>query len=537
MIEFAAKVLAAKRLAFVLAAAAMLLVCSAGELSADYLDDIGFTKLQLELGAAIPTGAGITVSQIESADGSGNYKLDTANYEFGGKTFNWKSPGSGDSSHATTVGRYFYGEYSSVAPDVSTIDAWEVSHWITNGSLNANTNSAPKQESRDVQNHSWIGAYASQADSIDALRRLDYAINTDNFVSVVGVHNDVTTVPELLGHAYNVISVGRSDGHHSYGLTTFDEPGRIKPDIVAPGLATSWTTPMVAGSAAALLETARSDSALADADNSEAIKAILLAGATKHEFASWDRTPTRPLDEQYGAGELNIYNSYKILTAGQNEAASDADAAPRGWDFDTHTGSNKLYFFDVPEDNVMVDMSAILTWNRQITDGNSRKFQWSDPQAELADMNLRLYEADGYSLGAMLDLSVSTVDNVEHIFQDRLTTGRYVLEVDSDTSGVDFTLAWSSDVVRWGDANFDGAVDVSDLSVWLSNRMMMDKIWETGDCNNDGAADVSDLSIWLSNRMTSSDSMPPAAMTSVPEPASIMLLACGAAMLIRRRRS
>ena len=92
----------------------------------------------------------------------------------------------------------------------------------------------------------------------------------------------------------------------------------------------------------------------------------------------------------------------------------------------------------------------------------------------------------------------------------------------------------------WGDANGDGAVDVSDLSVWLSNRMTdghtsVGDGWSKGDFNGDGAVDVSDLSIWLSHRMTSYDDFALTA-ANVPEPATLSLLTMGSLALLGGRR-
>ena len=50
--------------------------------SADTLTDVGYYQLQAELGAAIPTGAGVTVSQVEAPDGSGHYGPDTTSALF-----------------------------------------------------------------------------------------------------------------------------------------------------------------------------------------------------------------------------------------------------------------------------------------------------------------------------------------------------------------------------------------------------------------------------------------------------------------------
>ena len=124
-------------------------------------------------------------------------------------------------------------------------------------------------------------------------------------------------------HIYNGISVGVSDGTHRYGTTTYDGAGRTKPEIVAPGgipgsnpatQYTSFATPIVTAAAALLIDAAGSNAAAKD---QLSLKAILLAGADKSISANWDQTPTRPIDDVYGAGELDIYQSYFIQQGGQ----------------------------------------------------------------------------------------------------------------------------------------------------------------------------------------------------------------------------
>jgi hypothetical protein len=50
-----------------------------------------------------------------------------------------------------------------------------------------------------------------------------------------------------------------------------------------------------------------------------------------------------------------------------------------------------------------------------------------------------------------------------------------------------------------GDANIDGMVDVTDLSVVGANWGQSDKTWLQGDFNNDGEVNVSDLSVLGAN--------------------------------------
>ncbi|MCH2130588.1 MAG: sulfatase-like hydrolase/transferase [Pirellulaceae bacterium] len=416
---------------------------------ADELDDIGYRKLADELGTAMPDGTGISVGIVEAkSENTSQYRPDKNHIRFPDKNFVFKSGGSlTPSNHATTVGIYFFGTYN-IAPGITDIHSWEADHWQGNGFLKDGTNMEPLVETQRIVNHSWI----STDSDVGVLRRLDYVINRDNLVVVVGQNNGNTTVlPKLLGQNYNTISVGRTDGIHSHGFTTDDGAGRVKPEIVAPTPATSFSSPTVGASAAVLLETA-GDLGLVNAEENETVRALLLAGATKLEFLDqWNRTSSQPLDDHFGAGELNLYRSYQILTAGEQTASNITDVAATGWDFHT-TASNSQYFFEVPTGQQLAELSAVLVWNRQIVDGAGGGF--SPTPVTLDNLDLKLHTANNFSLDTELDASVSTIDNVEHIYFNAqgigstLGPGRYALEVVSPASGVDYALAWLGQLVE-----------------------------------------------------------------------------------------
>ena len=44
----------------------MLVIGWSGSAAADWKSDIGYTKLQAELGSQLPTGAGVKVTQVEA---------------------------------------------------------------------------------------------------------------------------------------------------------------------------------------------------------------------------------------------------------------------------------------------------------------------------------------------------------------------------------------------------------------------------------------------------------------------------------------
>ena len=84
-----------------------------------------------------------------------------------------------------------------------------------------------------------------------------------------------------------------------------------------------------------------------------------------------------------------------------------------------------------------------------------------------------------------------------------------------------------------GDANRDGHVDISDLTILSNGYGQPPPVgrswgWTDGDFNNDGLLDISDLTL-MSNHYGTAD-------TVVPEPGSASLLVLGVLALIRRRR-
>lgn len=417
--------------------------CQAIVLAQTYKDDIGWTALQLELDSQMLTGAGVTLSHVEAVSG-GNYAPNPAS--FPGKTFTY--PGgtpSGYSSHAANVGSYIYGA-SGVAPGITQITSFEANSWFQNGFLRSNSSFHPREETRDIANHSWIGSTGSSETDQTILQRLDYTIVRDDYLAVVGVNNgSVSSVPHLLSSAYNVLSVGVSSGNHSTGTTPVDEPGRVRPHIVAPASATSWGTAMVSGAGALLIEKARSAPEFANAERSVVLRALLMAGATKEgeEFGNnWERTPTRPLDDHYGAGELNIYNSYQILAGGEAAAGADATWGIRHWDYANSGDASTTYFLEIPFGYQVEQFSIMLVWDRIITPGSS--LLWGSPGISLTDLNLYFYEAPGMVLGGLIDYSISTNENLEHIYlTSPLTAGTYAIVVENFAGPhVSYGIAW-----------------------------------------------------------------------------------------------
>lgn len=522
-------------------------------------EQVGYYQLREALGGELPLGDGVPISHVEARENPvgapPKYFPNTSYSDFlaGGQspeedpfsqkvTFIDGSGGmaNGSSGHATTnVGIYFYGNRYSFSPGANTVTIYEANDWMINV-LNLNGGN-PNVHSFRVENFSWIGTFVTEANpstdmDIQALGRFDYLIDNNNITAVVGSNSGGTPSP-LLSHSLNAISVGVTPGSNPTNPTqSFYFPGRNKPDIVSPGGASSSATANVA-SAATLLH---DSGAGTDAAQSETMKAVLLAGATKEEFPSWGHTPTQPLDSKFGAGELNVYNSY-LIQSGGNDAGSLAEPTSPvgidGWDYRNSTEGTPLYYdFEVPVGSTAKELSIVLAWNAEVTDSEPDLI--FVPDVSLDNLDLHLYDSSSSFLGTEIAASVSTVDNVEHLFLtglDQLSEGTYTLEVTNLTLGGsrDFGLAWRMETeLNSATADFDedGDVDGVDFLAWQRNFGTLTGVAHSdGDADGDGDVDLIDRSFFESEFGTSTG--PFAALNTLPEPGSLGLGAVGLILL------
>lgn len=417
-----------------------------------YKNEIGYTKLQTELaarGRPLPNGTGIVVGLVEangiSSETEHAYLVNTADPEFTGKSvidLSNVTPNQ-NSGHATEVAKYLAGNQRSVSSGVSSIQLYYASEFVF-GKQQAGVAANPGLITADVLNHSYIATFSGASNLIAAAEvnaRMDYTIQRDQFTNVVALGNGTSALPHIYGQSNNSIVVGLSDGDHSRGTTNVGVAGRTKPDIVAPGSLnfTSYGTPVVA-STATLLHSAAQSFGFTDARAPETMKAIIMAGADKSVLPAWSNTSSRPLDSVFGAGQVNVYNSYKILEGGQFDGSTSftvTDSGLHGWDNGLISGSQDL-FWNFNTQTGIDTASILVTWNADYADANGN-FSLTD--FRLANMRLSVHRYNGSTLGDELAFSDSPVDNVEHLYLRNLDAGRYTLRLRSNLTSR-FGIAW-----------------------------------------------------------------------------------------------
>ncbi len=316
--------------------------------------------------------------------------------------------------------------------------------------------------------------------------------------------------------------------------------GRSKPDIVAPGNCliadvndpnryepagdwSSFSTPVVTGAVAMLIEAAAQDETLSPALSPEGgncvLKAVVMNSATKLPY--WHKgalSPsddcTAPLDRIQGAGMLDAKSAHSQLTSGRHEPGN---VPTQGWDnnvLDRTTVPLNLYHLSIDEPNDSI-LTVTLTWNRHF----KQSYPFDAIRDKNANLRLEVWAIDPNKVNPdkRLDYSDSPVDNVEHIYvrTDPNYTEYEIVVVFSDLDNPEATalterygLAWSVGNVTdngnllWHDLNADGVVSEADfallLKYWTESIESPDD-YQFCDLNSDGVIDVKDFELLLNN--------------------------------------
>jgi hypothetical protein len=419
------------RLRALIVSGAVLCGCFLSATAAD-LNSIGVTFLR-SLDSSL-TGTGVMVIQAEAPVAGNLFEINPAAVGQPVSLFTWLSSSGtnttfpnaagGESFHANDVGNAFFGTTNGVAPGVAHVDNYHANLFYNSRVLTQTPISGK------IANQSFIFTGSE----------VPYDTAYDNYAArfgtlfVSGAGNSGTISPPAT--CYNGLGVAAYGGSSATGPTA---DGRSKPDITAPATLTSYSTPLVAGAAAILLEAAnRNDggpSTAARAGDSRTIKALLLNGAEKP--SDWTHLAPAPLDLRYGAGVLNVWNAYRQLRGGKqafNSSTSNGLGGShlppnitnnlptrRGWDQNMIANASvnaetvNHYFIDVRDGlNQTFTLKATLVWQRQ------------QNQTSINDLDVFVYDAVS---GQLIASSQSLVDNVEHVYLTNLPPSRYDIQV------------------------------------------------------------------------------------------------------------
>lgn len=386
------------------------------------LDTIGLTALQAQ--DPTLTGSGVIVAEVESAPSPLQFEINPVTTAQRDALFAYRSTvgGSGafpnhvgsESSHADLVAQNFFGQGTGVATGVRHVGNYETDYFFASVIL-----PLVPLTSR-VINQSFEFGYHNAAQDL----AYDDYIALYHTVVLSGVGNGGAVLTPA--DCYNGLGVAAYGGNSRVGPSA---DGRCKPDITSPGGLTSFSTPLVSGAAAILIQAGRRQGVNAVAAlDSRTVKALLLNGAAKP--AGWTHTATSPLDPVYGAGIVNISNSYADLAGGRHPPAAlglsevtghppltsgAAIAVEQGWDYrriESNASDQGVSHYLIATTGTG-NLVTTLVWNKGFK------------AAAINRLGLYVYGAGG----ALLASSISAVDNVQQIYLTGLSPGIYELEV------------------------------------------------------------------------------------------------------------
>ena len=320
----------------------------------------------------------------------------------------------------------------------------------------------------------------SQLDLMVDWAAFDRRINCAVCVGNISQASSASNLVRGPGSAFNGVTVGRTTADftqvHPDSATAFTSfPNRMKPDVVAPGAALtlanddwegaaadwdmnlggcSFATPLVAGLMAQQIEAGMTHGHSADP---LVVKATMMNSAAKvldKQGNAWEPslssnnggliTAIQSLDNHSVAGQVDGNALATQYLAGEK---TPGFVDPIGWDFNVISAVQAIDYVIDPNLILGSTLSATLTWYRHvgrtdngngIVDANDTFFQ----QQTLSNLDLQVLRN-----GLPVAQSISTIDNVEHLFLSVDQSAQYTLRVFGENilgAGEEFALAWHS---------------------------------------------------------------------------------------------
>ncbi len=479
-------------------------------------DDVGYTQLQERLGENTPTGKGITVSAYEpesheyGQENSGkpmgwvpaimeeNNHVNTVEM-YQGLPMEVKSGNT--SGHAAAVSRFMFGKKHGVSQGLETVKFHFLDDFIASVLYPNTLYQAIIPGSRGtvfeskVNNFSSVSNFGQNNNTL--LRQFDWATSREDAVNLISSDNNkYTNANAIFSSSLNGIYVGLTSGWHSRYTTQHHYQTQNRPDILAPNENTSRGTGTITGITAVLMETAttvelsdlgltQTNTLIRNAERSETMKAILMAGADRMTMNSRNNAFPREidgshkkdedgknlpryiadisnyrknddfktangLDTRYGAGQANVENSYDILMGTEQASLEDNGAQTvslLGFDYDESFGlgvkdqqANETATYVLPTLEQDADIAITLAWNADIASYNG-VFN----AVAVYDLDLWLYQVIDNE-ATLIAYSTSDTANTENIWASLEAGGDYFFRVDTTKNLIallwDYAIAW-----------------------------------------------------------------------------------------------
>ena len=422
-----------------------------------------------------------------------------------------------DSTHAARVSQFLFSQEDGLATGIVEANYYNLADFIYNKFVPTTNYVGTLQSSAflyslgarvfDNQINNFSAISSGNVDNAIQLRRFDWATAHEDAINLVSAGNSSISVA-LFSSSYNSIYIGITDGYGGKRTSAIDSLYnglRQRPDIVTPMRNTSRGTAVASSISSVLLEVARdptltfsnvspSDTLVnvRHAEKSEVMKAVLMAGADretsntrvntfakdtnsqpllneegKRDYYTADITNYRAagfrtdngLDTRYGAGQANVFNSYQILTAGEQDSREDGGAtwvSLFGFDYDEAFGNgagdhdpNSIASYALPTLESDVDFHITLAWNLDVYSGDGLF-----ANALLYDLDLWLYDVTDDS-EELVNASTSSLANTETISQSLLAGRDYEFRVTTEKNVTallwDYAIAWRTEYTGEGE--------------------------------------------------------------------------------------
>ena len=268
-------------------------------------------------------------------------------------------------------------------------------------------------------------------------------------------------------------------------------------------------------------------------------EAILYVGGSNKGYRAvrWDASGTAATElgglgtdgNGYTEAEARVVNTAGTAVGWAEKFVGGIDKGPRAVRWDA-SGTAATELGDLGTDNngyaeahawAVSDAGTAVGWSEKYVNGNYvdyRAVLWG-ADGLAVDLNSLIDPGSGWKLTEAAAISKNGM----------WISGQGTYDPDGPGPLLGYTRLFMIQMFPWGDANRDGIVDMADYALWFNNYGSSGATNLQGDMTGDGLVDMADYAAWFNDYGSGGE-------ISVPEPATLTLLAFGGLAVLRRRR-